>query len=213
MTRFAILLGGELTVTQRLRDQAAGARIIAADSGMMHAASLGVVPELWVGDFDSAGSELAIDYADVPRQTFPAAKDATDGAIAVAEAQRRGAREILLLGALGGQTDHTMGLVCQGIALAKGGIGCMLSSGIEEAWPLIPGTLALDLPAGTRLSVIALSDLEGLELAGVTWPLTGQTVELGSTLTLSNAALGPVRIGLRTGHGAVITYPPLGAHE
>jgi lipase len=44
------------------------------------------VPELWVGDFDSAGSELTLQYRDVARQTFPAEKDATDGAIAVAEA-------------------------------------------------------------------------------------------------------------------------------
>ena len=60
--------------------------LIAADSGMMHAAVLRVVPELWVGDFDSAGSELTMQYRDVPRETFPAEKDATDGAIAVAEA-------------------------------------------------------------------------------------------------------------------------------
>ena len=72
MSRFAILLGGDLTVTPRLRAQLKGARFIAADSGMMHAASLGIVPELWVGDFDSAGSELTMQYRDVPRETFPA---------------------------------------------------------------------------------------------------------------------------------------------
>ena len=43
MTRFAILLGGNLTVTPRLRQQLAGARVIAADSGMTHAAVLGVM--------------------------------------------------------------------------------------------------------------------------------------------------------------------------
>jgi thiamine pyrophosphokinase len=90
MTRFAILLGGDMTPTARLRSQIRGAHVIAADSGMMHAASLGVVPDLWVGDFDSAGSELTLQYREVPRETFPAEKDATDGAIAVEEAIRRG---------------------------------------------------------------------------------------------------------------------------
>ena len=83
MALFAILLGGGLSVTPRLTAQLKTARFIAADSGMMHAAALRVMPELWVGDFDSAGSELTITYRDVPREVFPAEKDMTDGAIAV----------------------------------------------------------------------------------------------------------------------------------
>ena len=101
-----------------------------------------MVPELWVGDFDSAGSELALQYREVPREAFPAEKDATDGAIAVEEAIRRGAREIILLGGLGGQTDHAAGLLGQSIAIARAGIACLLTSGMEEAWPLIPGRRA-----------------------------------------------------------------------
>ena len=213
MTRFAILLGGDLTVTARLRGQVRGARVIAADSGMMHAAALRVVPELWVGDFDSSGSELTVQYRDVPRETFPAAKDATDGAIAVEEAIRRGAREIVLLGGLGGQTDHTAGLLGQSIEIARRGLACLLTSGLEEAWPLIPGRMRVDLPAGTRLSIIPFGDLEGLDLEGVRWPLQDRAVPLGSTLTLSNLALGPVEIGLRAGHGIAIAYPPPGSDD
>ena len=207
MTRFAILLGGDLRVTPRLRGQIRGARVIAADSGMMHATALRLVPELWVGDFDSAGSELSIQYRDVPRETFPAEKDATDGAIAVSEAIRRGATEIVLLGGLGGQTDHTMGVLGQSLELARKGIACLLSSGTEEAWPLLPGEMAVELPPETRLSIIPYTDLEGLDLEGVKWPLENRSVPLGSTLTLSNVALGPVRIALRSGHGVAIAYP------
>jgi thiamine pyrophosphokinase len=213
MTRFAILLGGDLTVTARLNSQLKGARVIAADSGMMHAAALRVVPELWVGDFDSAGSELTMQYRDVPRETFPAEKDETDGAIAVAAAIARGATEIVLLGGLGGQTDHTAGLLGQSIAIARQGVACLLSSGIEEAWPLVPGHMRVDLPPETRLSIIAFSDLAGLGLTGVKWPLEDRDVPVGSTLTLSNLALGPVEITLRAGHGIAIAYPPLGSDD
>lgn len=213
MTCFAILLGGDLTVTARLTSQIKGARVIAADSGMMHAAALRVVPELWVGDFDSAGSELTMQYSDVPRETFPAEKDETDGAIAVAEAIRRGATEIVLLGGLGGQTDHTAGLLGQSIAIARQGVACLLSSGIEEAWPLVPGHRHVDLSPETRLSIIAFSDLAGLGLTGVKWPLADRDVPVGSTLTLSNLALGPVEITLRAGHGIAIAYPPPGSDD
>jgi thiamine pyrophosphokinase len=209
MTRFAILLGGDLTVTARLRGQIAGARLIAADSGMMHAAALGLVPELWVGDFDSAGSELAVQYREVPRESFPAEKDATDGAIAIAEAIRRGARELLLAGGLGGQTDHTAGLLGQGLDLARRGFSCLLTSGTEEAWPVLAGRQRLELPPETRFSIVPFSDLAGLSLAGVKWPLDNRDVALGATLTLSNLALGPVEIALRSGHGIAFAYPPL----
>lgn len=211
MTRFAILLGGDLTVTPRLKSQIRGARVIAADSGMMHAAALRIIPELWVGDFDSAGSELTVQYRDVPRETFPAEKDATDGAIAVEGAIRRGATEIVLLGGLGGQTDHTAGLLGQSIRIARQGIHCLLTSGIEEAWPLIGGRMTVDLPEGTRLSIIPFTDLVGLDLTGVKWPLSQRDVPVGSTLTLSNVALGPVEISVTSGHGIAIAYPPQAA--
>lgn len=212
MTAFTILLGGSLTVTPRLRNQIAGSRFIAADSGMMHAAALRVLPELWVGDFDSAGSELAVQYRDVPRESFPAEKDATDGAIAVDAALQRGATSIILAGGLGGQTDHTTGLLAQGLQLARSGTPCLLTSGEEEAQPVLPGEMQLDLPPETRLSIIPFSDFSGLDLGGVKWPLSQRDVPLGSTLTLSNVALGSVRIVLRAGYGIAIAYPPVERH-
>ncbi|MGA7269367.1 MAG: thiamine diphosphokinase [Aestuariivirga sp.] len=213
MTSFVILLGGDLTVTARLRQQIRGARAIAADSGMMHASALGLVPELWVGDFDSAGSELAIQYAEVPREIFAVEKDATDGAIAVAAAIARGASRIVLAGGLGGQADHTAGLLGQALQIARGGRSCLVTSGAEEAYPLLPGRMLIDLPAESRISLVPFADLEGLDLAGVKWPLQSRHVTLGSTLTLSNVALGPVTVGLRGGHGVAIAMPRFDSHD
>jgi len=58
MSRFTLLLGGDLVRTPLLDRQVAGSRVIAADSGIRHAESLGVTPEMWVGDFDSAPADL-----------------------------------------------------------------------------------------------------------------------------------------------------------
>ena len=133
MARFAILLGGNLTVTARLRKQLSGARVIAADRGMIHAGALKLAPELWVGDFDSAGSELAIQYAHVPRQVHPPEKAATDGGLAIAVALQRGATELVLVGGFGGQADHTLGHLGQILHLARAGLSSFISSGDEEA--------------------------------------------------------------------------------
>jgi thiamine pyrophosphokinase len=207
MTRFAILLGGELTVTARLRRQIEGARALAADAGMAHAAALNLVPEMWLGDFDSAGSELVIAYTHVPRRAFPAAKDKTDGALAIEEALALGATELVLVGGFGGQADHVLGHFGQLLGLAHAGVRAIMTSGNEEAHAVVPGALAIDLEAGTRFSLVPFSDLHGLDLAGVTWPLVKRDVPLGSTLTLSNVAEGPVHVALAQGYGIAIAYP------
>jgi thiamine pyrophosphokinase len=209
MARFAILLGGNLTITARLRRQLAGARVIAADSGMIHAAVLGLVPELWVGDFDSAGSELTVQYKSIPRQTHPAEKDTTDGALAIAEALRRGATEVVMVGGFGGQSDHMLGHFGQLLQLAERNCIAIMSSGYEEALAFRAGKTPIDCPPGSRLSLIPFGDLVGLDLEGVKWPLAGRNVPLGSTLTISNVALGPVRLSLKSGYGVAVFYPQL----
>jgi thiamine pyrophosphokinase len=209
MTRFAILLGGNLTVTSRLRSQLVGARVIAADSGMTHAASLGLEPEAWVGDFDSAGSELAVQYAHIPRHVHPVEKDTTDGGLAIALAMKEGAREFVLVGGLGGRADHMLGHFGQVLQLARAGYSSFITSGDEEAHPVTPGHMSIDLPEASRLSLVPYTDLMGLDLEGVKWPLANRDVPLGSTLTLSNIALGRVCISLQQGHAMAIAYPQL----
>jgi thiamine pyrophosphokinase len=207
MSRFVILLSGDLKVTARLRRQIAGARVIAADSGMKHARALGVRPELWVGDFDSSGSELLIDYAEIPRQIHPADKDATDGEIAVAAALQLGAKEIVLIGGLGGQSDHATAHLALALQLTQTGYRCFISNGDEEAYPLITGEYQFDLAPQSRFSIIPWSDITGLNLSGVKWPLKDKALTLGSSFTMSNVALGPVHLSFKSGIAIAIVYP------
>lgn len=209
MSRFALLLGGTLTPTSRLRRQIANARIVAADGGMRHAEVLGLSPELWVGDFDSTPEDLLARHADVAVERHAVDKDKTDGEIAADAAIARGAREIVMVGGLGGQADHMLGNFALALRLAQDGVATFLTSGDEEAHPLLPGTTRLDLPEGTRLSIIALASIRDLTIEGVRWPLTDRAVPLGSTLTLSNVAHGPVAIRFTTGYAMALAYPPI----
>lgn len=207
MTRFVVLLSGDLTATRRLRSQIQNARIIAADGGMAHADTLGLTPELWVGDFDSTSESLAELHKDVARHEFPADKDKSDGEIAVDEALKLGAREIVMVGGLGGQADHAashLGLI---LKLGRRRVHAFLTSGEEEAYPVLNGTHHFDLPPGSRFSVVPFTDLAGLDLEGVKWPLTNRSVPLGSSLTVSNVALGPVTVRLNQGYAVALAYP------
>ncbi len=205
---FTILLGGALHLTERLQAAVAGSRFIAADGGMRHAQALCVVPELWVGDFDSSPADLSEAFPDVPRQPYPAAKAQTDGEIAIEEAIRRGARRLVLAGALGGErSDHALALLLYGVSLAEQGFSMLLTSGEEEAVPLIAGAMELDLPAGSLFSVSGFSALDGLSIDNARYPLAGFHLPFGASRTISNVAQGIVRFSLSSGRAIVLARP------
>jgi thiamine pyrophosphokinase len=206
---FTILLGGNLTVTDRVKAAVAGSRFIAADSGMRHAPALGVMPELWVGDFDSTDDDMIHRFPQVERKTYPPAKSETDGEIATAEAVERGAHKLLFLGALGGErSDHALQHLLHAVSLAEQGFEISLSSGEEEAVPLIADERrTLDLPVGALFSVIGFSRLEGLDIRGARYPLQDFTLPFGSSRTVSNVAEGRVELHLRSGKAVILARP------
>ena len=208
VTLFAILLGGALTPTERLERQLAGARVIAADGGIRHSVALHLSPELWVGDFDSTELGLSHHFNHVPRASYPAEKDMTDGEIAIDAAIGRGANHLVLAGALkGARSDHALLHMTQGLALAKRGLSVLLTSGDEEAVPLLPGILEPDMPVGALFSIIPFSPLSGLTIEGARYPLDGASIPFASSRTLSNEAAGPLRIRLESGMAMLMMRP------
>ncbi|MBM7048717.1 MULTISPECIES: thiamine diphosphokinase [Rhizobium] len=207
-TTFTILLGGELRLTDRLRAAVSGSRFIAADGGMRHAVALGVEPELWVGDFDSTPADLLVAFPKVPKQPYPAAKAATDGEIAVSEAIDRGAVRLILAGAMGGErSDHAIQHLLYGVQLAEKGFDVLLTSGDEEAVPLLPGAMEMTLPPGSLFSVLGFSDLTGLFIDNARYPLRDFHLPFGTSRTISNVAEGAVRFSLGSGRAIVLARP------
>ncbi|WP_172601245.1 thiamine diphosphokinase [Rhizobium leguminosarum] len=205
---FTILLGGELSLTERLRHAVGDSRFIAADGGMRHAAALGITPEIWVGDFDSTPDDLEGAFPDVPKQPYPAAKAATDGEIAVSEAIARGARRLILAGALGGErSDHALQHLLSAVSLAEEGFDVLLTSGKEEAVPLLVDAVELDLPKDSLFSVLGFSALTGLSIENARYPLADFHLPFGSSRTISNVAEGKVRFSLRSGRAIVLARP------
>jgi len=210
MTRspFTILLGGALTPTDRLARQLEGSRFVAADGGMRHARTLGIVPDLWVGDFDSTDEALLAEFAGVPRERHPAAKNATDGEIAVKAALERGATSLVFAGGLGGaRSDHAFLHLLGTVALAQSGVAVMMTSGEEEAYPLLPGSQVIELPKGSLFSILGFADLDGLSIENVRYPLKDFHLPFGSSRTISNIADGTIRLTLKSGRAVVLARP------
>lgn len=205
---FIILLAGDLVADDRVKARCQSARIIAADGGIVHAKSLGVSPELLLGDFDSTPPDLIERYKHVEKVTFERAKDMSDGSLAIRTAVDMGAQSIVLVGALGGsRTDHTFALMAEMLQVYAEGIDISMTSGTEECWPLDDKLFEIDLPLGSMFSILPFSDLNGLSISGAQYPLDAVNVAFGSTHTISNIANGRVQITLQSGRAVLISRP------
>ncbi len=207
MNRFVILLGGYVTPTPRLLGQVTNARVIAADGGMSHAQELGLIPELWVGDFDSSSAELQAQFSAIPREQYPSDKALTDGEIAVEAALKRGAEEIVFVGSAGGQSDHSFFHSILALRLRQSGTKVFCTTGIEEIYPLIPGNISVLLEGKKRFSVVGITDLKSLTLKGAKWPTNALDVKFGQSRTVSNESTGPISVELESGLGLLFCYP------
>jgi len=203
MSKFVLLLNGDVTVTKRLKGQISGAKIVAVDGGMRHADKLEVTPECWIGDFDSSTNELQEKWAGIPQREYLVEKNQTDGELALDYAVDCGATDIVLVGGIGGQSDHAVCVFMQMVRLANRKIRCFASNGNEEASPLVAGSWRLDIPIGSTVSIAGLAELQQLTLSGVKWPLKNKSLSVGSTLTMSNKVTGLVSMSLGSGYGIV----------
>ncbi|HWI61718.1 MAG TPA: thiamine diphosphokinase [Symbiobacteriaceae bacterium] len=185
-----VLSAGQIADYERVRALAAGAElVICADGGIRHAAALGLTPTLVLGDFDSAGSELIDNAAarGIPVERVPVEKDETDTHLAMEEAVRRGADEIVLLGGTGDRLDHTFSNL-----LLLPGVPARVSVTVADAKNLIRllrpgGRTTVPAAPGSYLSLLPLSpEAKGVVAEGVKWPLDGATLRWGQSLGVSN---------------------------
>lgn len=88
--------------------------VIAVDGGLKYLMECGIEPDFLLGDFDSLGeefSDIVAKYREMGEDHFlqlPVVKDDTDTMAAARLGIRRGYKEFLIYGAMGGRLDHTM---------------------------------------------------------------------------------------------------------
>lgn len=207
--RALIFSGGSLRDADRVRRvvrPSPADLVLAADSGAAHALALGLVPALVVGDLDSAPPELLAQLTarGIPTQVVPRAKDETDTHLAVGEALRRGATELVLIAGSGSRLDHTVAnfLVLAGLDPA---LRVMAVGDGYTAWLAGPNqALEVEPEPGSFLSLLPLTPaVTGVHVRNVRWELEGATLRWGESLGVSNEFReGPATI--RVGEGRLL---------
>lgn len=182
-----------------------GAFIVACDAGYRNAETLGVVPDLIVGDFDSAPQPPVRHERTI---VLPHVKDDTDTHFAARWLWQHGCREVTFLDALGGQRfEHTVANLHTALFLAKNGVQVLLADERSELRILCPGQpMTLERKGWTYLSLFPLDGpLTGVEEQGVFYPLRDAVLTPDYPLGVSNEFTAPQAVlSCRAGHGLVV---------
>ena len=163
--------------------------VAAADAAGEWCASLGRVPAVVVGDFDSAApgaiGRLRALGAEVLR--VAAAKDETDLELAVQVALDRFGGPVTMTGAFSQRMDHTLAAFG---ALLGAGERAIVREPQWTAWAVSPNAPVLvELGAGQRFSVISVGGARGVTVRGGEWVLEGEDLPPLSGRGVSNVTV------------------------
>ncbi len=84
--------------------------IIAADGGIHNCKTIGIIPNVIIGDLDSMSSDEVTTYQEAGAEViqFPTHKDETDLELALQYALKHELSEVIIIGALGARWDMTI---------------------------------------------------------------------------------------------------------
>lgn len=163
-----------------------GDMIICADAGYRAAVSHGIRPDLTIGDFDSLEGEAE---GNVIR--LPVYKDDTDMVVCIREGRKRGYREFVLAGCLGGRFDHTIACLQCAADCAEKGEEVWLCDAQNRVAVLPPGKYVFPKVKGRKLSLLAYTpEVMGVNLHGTVWELEDAMLSSRYPLGCSNEWAG-----------------------
>ena len=204
MSRVMIFANGELPDLEKARTlPRPDDTILCADGGTRHALALGVSPRFVVGDMDSATREEVqqLEQAGIPIELHPRDKNETDLELALNRTLEQKPSSILIVGALGGRLDQTLGNIALLSNPRLAPLDCRLDDGVEEVFfcrgqPKAPPPVFSGRIAGERGDLVSLipwnGPVTGIRTSGLRWPLNDETLYPDKTRGISNEMMGTV---------------------
>ena len=166
--------------------------ILCADGGARHALALGLTPHLVVGDMDSAGWDdlQHLKEGGVEIELFPRDKDETDLELAIHRAVEMKPEQIVIVAALGGRLDQTLGNIALLAGHRQPSPDIRLDDGVEEIL-LCREQVQVQGRAGDIVSLIPWQGaVGGIRTFGMKWSLQDETLHPEKTRGISNEMTG-----------------------
>ena len=207
-----IFANGVIENAERARAAAESADlVVAADGGARHSLRLGVIPQMVVGDLDSLEDEdqRSLEAHGTEFIIHPRDKDQTDLELALLTAVARDAKQIIVLGAMGGRLDMTVANVLLLALPELGELQIELWLGNQTAWLIRPPGDSIWGEPGDVVSLIPLGgDAKGITSRDLQYSLTDERLESGPAKGISNMIIGPnPQVELLTGALLIVLTP------
>lgn len=189
MSRVLIFANGDLPDLDKVRALIrVDDFILCADGGTRHALALGLTPHLVIGDMDSVSKDETrqLEKADVSIELFPRDKNETDLELAIQRALEKHPEAILIVAALGGRLDQTLGNIAllSGARLAD--VDIRLDDGLEEVF-FCRTRSEVRGRSGDLVSLIPWHEkVEGVQIKNLKWSLHDETLYPEKTRGISN---------------------------
>ena len=174
--------------------------VIAADGGFDTLLSLGIKPDLILGDMDSvsAGAE------GIERIVYPVRKDETDSFLAYREGVRRGYSEFMLYGCTGGREDHTFANYALLVYAREASHKMTLVGKCTRAVAIKNETVTLSGEPFSHLSLFAFGgDASGVSISGAEYEAENVTLTPSFPLGVSNR-FGDKDVTVTVGDGVLL---------
>lgn len=164
--------------------------VIAADRGLESCMALNIEPDYVIGDFDSLDPRIKEKFLSDQKNVtkLNPVKDDTDTEAALQLAFEKTPGDILILGGTGTRLDHVLGnisVLCQGFAHQR---QVMLLDEHNRIRTINgPLTIKKAEQFGKYISLLPLTtEVTGLTLRGMFYPLCGFTLKIGTSIGISN---------------------------
>ncbi len=199
--RALIFSGGEFTRLPDGIDLNNYDLIIAADSGYLSACDSGVLPDVFIGDFDSVLKE---DVKSKKIISLNPVKDKTDTQEAIDYAISQGVKFITIVGALGNRFDHTLANVHLLKYARTSGVFAEIVD-TDTYITLVNNELSIKKKDGFCISLLPLTDCFGVSVSGVFYPLDNAKMSVGNPYGISNEFVDDfAKVSLKSGDLLVI---------
>jgi len=204
-----ILLNGTPPSAALLSEHSGAQLVLCADGAANWALNAGITPDILIGDMDSIDAKTRAELAKSGCEVvvLPSHKNETDAHIAVDIAIERGAGEVVLLGALGGRLDHTLGNLLLLRRIEGKGVSACIIDDTMRCWAKNK-SITIDGKVGDIISVLPAQGEGLLELEhseGLEWPLDDLKLASDFPRGISNRFISErVSITVRSGWALII---------